>query len=284
MTADALLIQVGEHAAKIGSLEERFTRLGSQITEMATRLSAISGTQQDQGELLRQLDGAADSLTDLMNRFDALFPPDAPGAAVSPGPTIRWAELDAAGRQRAVADLTAWVNGTYRPQYERLAAKLPACFAEHPYCLRVLDEIRQTYRVCFEPTARTQRQLQQQLEFDSRVLPALAELMAEATGNCIHQQDGDVTAWAEQIYRPSFGYLSAGLPACFAEHPFAVEILAIAMRLWRACFLPSATRDSAQQAASQAEFVTRILPVISTLIGNATGNGKCEHQASAGQW
>ena len=43
------------------------------------------------------------------------------------------------GRCSVERRLTEWVEAAYRPSYGQLAARLPTCWPEHPFCLFILD-------------------------------------------------------------------------------------------------------------------------------------------------
>jgi hypothetical protein len=67
-------------------------------------------------------------------------------------------------------------------------------------------------------------------------------------------------AWVEQVYRPGYGHLAAGLGPCWPAHDLCLYALDIAAELWSALYLQP-DRSPALLSA-QAEYQARILPAL----------------------
>jgi hypothetical protein len=104
--------------------------------------------------------------------------------------------------------------------------------------------------------------------------------MAGETHNCAHQAGPELMWWVENIYVPQFGYLGK-LPPCADKHPLCLILLETGRRLWRECFGPGA--PTAARAASQAEFLIRIVPNLHLQIASEIANN-CDHQPDTQDW
>jgi hypothetical protein len=85
-----------------------------------------------------------------------------------------------------------------------------------------------------------------------------------------------LTAWVENIYRPSYGRLAAMLPACWQHHPLCLFTLDWLSELWSVLYL-SPTRNPAS-LAGQAEWQTRLLPAAAEQM--ALDATRCHHGAA----
>jgi hypothetical protein len=103
-----------------------------------------------------------------------------------PIPAPRWWLLRGEARAEAVARLEAWVRVVYRPMYGHLAAKLPACWAQHPLCLVCLDWLSELHSVLYIQPTRKVAELGAQAEWHARFLPAVADMMTAETRACEH--------------------------------------------------------------------------------------------------
>jgi hypothetical protein len=84
--------------------------------------------------------------------------------------------------------------------------------------------------------------------------------------------------WVTQVYRPGYGYLAAGLGACWEAHDPCLYGLDILAQLWRVLYLPP-TRSSSLLSA-QAEYQIRVLPAIAAQLKTETIG--CHHGQPAG--
>jgi hypothetical protein len=67
-------------------------------------------------------------------------------------------------------------------------------------------------------------------------------------------------AWVEQVYRPGYGHLAAGLGLCWPAHDLCLYGLDILSELWSVLYLQSDRRPGLVSA--QAEYQARILPAL----------------------
>jgi hypothetical protein len=87
---------------------------------------------------------------------------------------------------------------------------------------------------------------------------------------------GKLRAWVEQVYRPGYGYLAAGLGDCWEQHPLCLYILDWLSELWSVLYLaPTRTPGT---LAGQAEWHTRLLNAAAEQLARETRG--CHHGAS----
>ena len=67
-----------------------------------------------------------------------------------------------------------------------------------------------------------------------------------------------LAAWAEQVFRPFYGYLAAGLGQCWQDHPLCLVGLDIVSELHSVLYFQP--KRTASLLSAQAEYTTRILP------------------------
>jgi hypothetical protein len=80
------------------------------------------------------------------------------------------------------------VEQVYRPGYGQLAATLGPCWGDHPLRLYALDIASELWSVLYLQARRTPGMLSAQAEYQTRILPALAEQMMIETQRCGHAQ------------------------------------------------------------------------------------------------
>jgi hypothetical protein len=186
---DAALAQGTRNAARIAGLDAAVASLAAKLAELGTAVQAVQGTITDQAEVLRSVDGLKETVDELAGRFSALFPDgDTGGAFYSPIPTPRFWQLDGDDRQQAIGRLRSWVADVYLPAFGHLAARLPACWEQHTFCLTVLDVASELHAVLYLQATRNQGLLAGQAELLTRLMPALAALMAAEGARCPHTQ------------------------------------------------------------------------------------------------
>jgi hypothetical protein len=184
---DAALRQGTQNTERIAGLAAALDRLTRRLGELGTAVEAVQGTITDQAEVLRSVDGLKDTVDELAHRFNALFPDgDTEGAFYAPIPTPRFWQLHGADRDQAIGRLRSWVRGVYLPTFGHLAAKLPACWEQHTFCLTVLDVASELHAVLYLQATRNQGLLAGQAELLTRLMPALAALMAAEAARCPH--------------------------------------------------------------------------------------------------
>jgi len=202
----ALLLMLTQHAERLAALDQREAGHYQQITaslaeltrhlaQATGRLDAISGTATRQAAILDSLDGLDQQVAALATQLTTLAAAGSgtPDTDAEPGqPTLppRWWKLRGPEREDAITRLRAWVDQVYRPGYGHLAAALGACWDQHPLCLYGLDWLMELWSLCYLDTQRHGRVLASQAEWQTRLLPALAEQMHLETTRCQHTRPG----------------------------------------------------------------------------------------------
>jgi hypothetical protein len=80
-------------------------------------------------------------------------------------------------------------------------------------------------------------------------------------------------SWVEQVYRPGYGHLAAGLGECWEQHPLCLYLLDWLSELWSVLYLaPARTRGT---LAGQAEWHARLLPAAAEQLTRETRG--CRH-------
>jgi hypothetical protein len=186
---DAALQQGTQNAERIAGLDAALASLSAKLGELGTTVEAVQGTITDQAEVLGSVDGLKDTVDELLHRFNALFPDgDTDGAFYTPIPTPRFWQLHGTDREQPIGRLRSWVRDVYLPTFGHLAAKLPPCWEQHTFCLTVLDVASELHAVLYLQATRNQGLLAGQAELLTRLMPALAALMAAEGARCPHAQ------------------------------------------------------------------------------------------------
>ena len=86
-------------------------------------------------------------------------------------------------------------------------------------------------------------------------------------------------AWVEQVYRPGYGHLAAGLGPCWPAHDLCLYGLDIAAELWSVLYLQPARTPALVSA--QAEYQARILPALADQLRAETN--RCGHPRNPAQ-
>jgi hypothetical protein len=84
---------------------------------------------------------------------------------------------------------------------------------------------------------------------------------------------GRLRAWVEQVYRPGYGQLAAGLGPCWEAHDLCLYGLDILSDLWSVLYLQP--RRTAGMLSAQAEYQARILPGLAGQM--MTETSRCGH-------
>jgi hypothetical protein len=198
----AVLLQVTQHAERLAVLDEReathhrelaarLTELTSLLTETSSRVDDVHATAATQSAVLDSLEGLNQQVADLTSRLTEITPAhdageDQDGKRYRPSPTPPWWKLTADEQELAIARLRAWVEQVYRPGYGHLAATLGPCWEQHPLCLYGLDWLMELWSVLHLTGTRGRAALASQAEWQTRLLPALAEQMYIETTRCQH--------------------------------------------------------------------------------------------------
>ena len=196
----AVLLQMQQLAERFGGLDERETGHHRDVSEALTGLREavddLRGTVAGQGKVLVSLKGVSRQLAGLAAAIEPLLPPE-PGPLYYPAPAVRWWDITAEDRAKALDRLRNWVDVIYRPHYGHLAAKLGDCWEDHLLCLVELDWACELWSVLYLCSTRTAGVLSSQAEYGTRILPALAEQLHTETSGCGHQRaSAAVNGWA----------------------------------------------------------------------------------------
>jgi hypothetical protein len=213
---DAALQQGRPNAERIAALEAALASLAAQLGELATAVDEVQGTITGQAEVLASVDGLKDTVDELLGRVNALFSDgDTGGAFYTPVPAPRFWQLHGEDREQAAGRLRSWVRDVYQPVFGHLAARLPGCWEQHTFCLTVLDVASELHAVLYLQATRNQGLLAGQAELLTRLMPALAALMAAEAARCPHAPSGTRYS-ANGAHQPS-GH-GGPLPAFPASH------------------------------------------------------------------
>jgi len=185
---DAAIQQGTRNAERIARLDAALSSLSAKLADLGTAVEAIQGTIAGQAEVLRSVDGLKETVDELLQRYSALFPGDGDhaGTFYAPIPTPRFWQLNGGEREQAVDRLRSWVRNVYLPAFGHLARTLPACWEQHTFCLTVLDVASELHSVLYLQPARNQGLLAGQAELLTRLMPALAALLAAEATRCPH--------------------------------------------------------------------------------------------------
>jgi hypothetical protein len=197
----AVLLQITQHAERLATLEEReaahyqetVARLAELTQHLADTTDAFADMQaaaDRQVAILGSLDGLDQQVATFAAKLSDLVPTHAYGDAdddsYQPAPTARWWKLTGFDRDQALTRLRAWVEQIYRPGFGHLAAALGPCWDQHPLCLYGLDWLMELWSILYMVPDRTAGTIASQAEWQTRLLPALAEQMYLETTRCQH--------------------------------------------------------------------------------------------------
>jgi hypothetical protein len=195
-----VMLQITQHAERLALLDQReaghFRDTAARLAEVARTLASLderAGEAQDaatrQKALLDTLSDLDRQVGTLATRLTAMADErsSADGAGeYQPVPSPRWWKLAGADRDEALARLRAWVEQIYRPGYGHLAAALGPCWDQHPLCLYGMDWLMELWSVLYLTPQRSPSALASQAEWQTRLLPALAEQLYLETTRCPH--------------------------------------------------------------------------------------------------
>lgn len=189
----AALLKITEYGERIGVLDQReaghFRDVTSALHALRSTVNGVEGTMAGQAEILGSLNGLDEAVARLTEQITPLLPPAAPASGrYQPADTVRWWRVTDGARTEAIARLRNWVAQIYRPHYGYLAARLGPCWDRHPLCLLLIDWLSELWSVLYLSKPRTDRLLDAQAEFCTRILPAAAEQLRIETGSCDHSK------------------------------------------------------------------------------------------------
>jgi hypothetical protein len=216
----AALLQITQHAERLAVLDEReaghYQQIITRLTELGRLLTETTGGGDDmrataatQSTILDSLDSLDQQVAALASRLTAIAAAqdseDQNGKRYRPSPTPPWWKLDGHERQEAIGRLNAWVEQVYRPGYGHLAAALGPCWEQHPLCLYGLDWLMELWSALDLTGKRGAAVLASQAEWQTRLLPALAEQMYIETTRCQHSRTTPPRDPALAERRPTHG-------------------------------------------------------------------------------
>src|ERR1035438_6416697 len=198
----ATLLQITQHTERLAVLDEReaahhqeltarLAELAGLLTETCSRVDDVHATAARQSALLDSLEGLDQQVAVLASRLTEITVAhnsrdDQDGKRYRAAPTPPWWKLSGEEQQEAIGRLRAWVEQVYRPGYGDLAAALGSCWEQHPLCLYGLDWLMELWSVLHLTGKRGAPVLASQAEWQTRLLPALAEQMHIETTRCHH--------------------------------------------------------------------------------------------------
>ena len=177
----AALLQITQQAERLAVLEQR------EATHHSETATAQKALHDSLSHLDEQTAAIANQLTDFLAGHEtSTNVDDKNGRARAP----RWWQLDGDERDKAVARLRAWVDQVYRPSYGHLAAALAPCWEQHPLCLFGLHWLMELWSALYLNSGGGTSTFASQAEWQTRLLPALAEQMRVETSRCRHGTPG----------------------------------------------------------------------------------------------
>lgn len=198
----AVLLQITQHAERLAVLDEReashyreianrIAELARQLAETSDRADTVHATSARQAAILESLDGLDEQVAGLaaqLTRVAAARDGGRDDGVSQPTRAPRWWKLHGDEREEALTCLRAWVEQVYRPGYGHIAAALGPCWEQHPLCLYGLDWLMELWSALYLGPSRDAPVLASQAEWQTRLLPALAEQMHIETTRCQHAE------------------------------------------------------------------------------------------------
>ena len=202
-----LMLQITQYAERLASLDQReadhrleitgrVDELTRQLGEVAERVGTVHGLTAKQAAVLETLDGLDQQVAALTTRLTQITARESSdeGSETSQARAApRWWKLDGTERDEALGRLRAWVEQIYRPGYGHLATALGPCWDQHPLCLYGLDWLMELWTVLYLTPERKISAVASQAEWQTRLLPALAEQLHYETTKCEHDRPGGAT-------------------------------------------------------------------------------------------
>ena len=188
----AALDQLAAHHERLNLLEGReadhFAALSTRLTGIAGLITGLTTELSGHATALARLEGLDRQVADLAEQTGGSGHSGPDPEVYQPVPTPKWWKLTGEERQDAITRLRAWVEQVYRPGYGQLAATLGPCWETHDLCLYALDVASDLWSVLYLQPSRTPGLLSAQAEYQTRILPAVAEQLMAETSRCGHTQ------------------------------------------------------------------------------------------------
>jgi hypothetical protein len=196
-----LMLQITQHAERLALLDQReashsreiigrLDELARHMAETGERVVAVNHLAGKHAALLKSLDGLDQQVAALIARLTDITAGNGNEGdePYKPAPAPRWWNLDGIERDEALNRLRAWVEQVYRPGYGHLAATLSPCWDQHPLCLYGVDWLMELWSTLYLSPERKPPALASQAEWQTRLLPALAEQLHQETTRCEHDR------------------------------------------------------------------------------------------------
>jgi hypothetical protein len=188
----AALDQLAAHHERLSMLDGReadhFAALSTRLTGIAGLISGLTAEVSGHASALARLEGLDRQVAGLAAQLGGNSEGGPDPEVYQPVPTPKWWKLTGEARQEAITRLRAWVEQVYRPGYGQLAATLGPCWETHDLCLYALDVASDLWSVLYLQPTRSPGLLSAQAEYQTRILPALAEQLMAETSRCGHTQ------------------------------------------------------------------------------------------------
>jgi hypothetical protein len=188
----AALDQLAAHRERLSVLEDReadhFATLTTRLTGIAGLITRLTTEVSGHATALARLEGLDRQVAGLAAQLGGTGHDGPDPEVYQPVPTPKWWKLTGEERQDAVTRLRAWVEQVYQPGYGQLAATLGPCWETHDLCLYALDIASDLWSVLYLQPTRSPGLLSAQAEYQTRILPALAEQLMAETSRCGHTQ------------------------------------------------------------------------------------------------
>ena len=187
------LTQLAAHHEQLTQLDTREAGHHTAVTErlagITDLLTAIRRLVDDHQAALARIESVDWHVPDVAVQLAGTGPAGTSLSRYRPSPAPAWWKLAPADRQEPIAQLRAWVEQVYRPGYGHLAATLAPCWESHDLCLYGLDILSTLWSVLYLQPRRTAGLLTAQAEYQSRILPALADQLRLETNRCGHPRN-----------------------------------------------------------------------------------------------
>ena len=187
-TLTAVLLQLSDIGQQLADLDHRaagdIREIREQIKALASSLAEATAAAAGHSGAIEGLavEGAA-----IAGRIaDQAAGDSTSGDAYQPAPSPRLWKPGGRECDDTVARLRAWVDQVYRPGYGHLAASLADCWDQHPLCLYALDWLSELWTALYLQPRRTAAILAGQAEWQTRLLTAVSDQLAQETRRCGH--------------------------------------------------------------------------------------------------
>ncbi len=189
----AALAQLAAHREQLTQLDTRETGhhdvVTERLAEITDLLTAIRRLVDDHQAALARLEGVDWKVPDVAAQLAGAPPASTSPGRYRPDPAPTWWKLAPAERQEPIERLRAWVEQVYRPGYGHLAVTLGPCWESHDLCLYGLDILSNLWSALYLQPRRTAGLLTAQAEYQSRILPGLADQLRLETSRCGHSRN-----------------------------------------------------------------------------------------------